>query len=180
MEPRRVETVLGPVYSKPRKLIVLSIFEGHCLTVPIFSFNENGLKYKSNKGDFVKIEDSLIQDHPPPSENGYAPLTFSRAKEYRHFNNGFHVMSPSSYAHITFPVSFRYVHPCIIEGKITQDSLRDLIDLYNARAPVLSTARKRGNFAAKKPGNTKSALAHRGQSLGRDASLNWRAWAASK
>ena len=147
LEPRRVDTVLGPVYSKARKLIVIAVFEDHCVTIPIFSFNENGIKFKSNKDDYVAIKDGFLKS-TASSENKHPDLKFTRVKEFRNFTNGFHTMSHSSYAYITFPMSFRYILPCIIEGHLTKPSIQQLIDLYNNRAPAFSTKRQFGGVPA--------------------------------
>jgi len=82
------ETVLGPVYSKPRKMIVLSVFDDHCLVLPIFSFNNNSLKYKKNKDDFVGIDDRISKS-PAPQENSHTRLKFTRSEEFKDLTTGF-------------------------------------------------------------------------------------------
>lgn len=72
------------------------------------------------------VQDSRYNREQNPS------LGFKRAKEFRHHTQGFHLMSPASYAQFTFPVSFRYSLPCIFEGQLAKKSLGTLLDLYSS------------------------------------------------
>ena len=69
-------------------MIVISVFNDHCLTLPIFSFNQNSLKYKRNKDDFVGIDDR-ISESLLPQENSHTRLKFKRAEKFKELKTGF-------------------------------------------------------------------------------------------
>jgi hypothetical protein len=127
---------------------VVIAYEYHCVAIPIFSFNENGVKLKTNKDEFVGIQDNSISSDIP-SESKHPRLTFKRAKEFRHLTQGFHVMSAAPYAHVTFPVSFRYSLPCIFEGRLLKASLRSLLDLYRTWSVEAPFTEKPGRLRLK-------------------------------
>ena len=84
------ETPFGAVYSKARKLIVVEVFENHCLTVPIFSHNKSGLQRQGSKDHFVAVRDNSVQA-TALSESIHPDLMFLRNPVYDSLRSGFHV-----------------------------------------------------------------------------------------
>jgi len=126
------QTLFGCVYSKRRKLIVIAKYEEHCLTIPIFTFRRTGLRDKNNNCDeFVGVREAADNIHFP-SESSHPNLIAVRHPFFHRTLNddGFHVFSPMSYAHITAPFCFRYRNTCTFEGRLEEESVRRLICLY--------------------------------------------------
>lgn len=125
-------THCGPVFTKPRKLVVVKSFHQHCIALPIFSHGETGLSFKdkAHKNEFLPIHDTR-DPHPPAADHGGIVLEFERAHMYRTYTFGFHVMSGNSTVHVAFPICFRYVNNAIKEGELIGHSLQPLLEVYN-------------------------------------------------
>ncbi|KAI4218042.1 MAG: hypothetical protein LQ349_008896 [Xanthoria aureola] len=128
----RSDTKYGPIYTKARKMIVLSLFEDHYTAIPVFTHNGNGLDRKNRPEEFVSIKDHRAKyEVPPLSLNGQlvTDTMFPGAK----------VFDVKSTAHVTYALSRRYDMPCVKEGHLTKKSSNHLIKLFNAYAPRFLT-----------------------------------------
>lgn len=51
----RTNSIYGPIYSKPRRMIVLATFKDNYIAVTLYTHNGRGLEGKSNPEEFVSV-----------------------------------------------------------------------------------------------------------------------------
>ncbi|KAI4139089.1 MAG: hypothetical protein L6R39_006472 [Caloplaca ligustica] len=124
----RTNSAYGPLCSKHRKMIVLSLYQDHYIAIPLFTHNGNGLTYKSNPDEFVTVRDHRAQVRAP-QQSGHEPL------ETEIMHRGIDLFDPKSTAHVTYTLSRRYELPVVMEGRLTASSLNKLVELFNYYAP---------------------------------------------
>jgi len=135
------DTSFGPIYSKERKFAVIGLYPDHCVCLPIFSYSGRGLGSKpiEIQLNHFGVRDSKI-DPIAPSPNRYNVLISARCPPYDELPPGtFHVMSNNSNMHFTYPVSFNYETPCIVEARLTRISYCYLMQAFRAKMPQLCT-----------------------------------------
>ncbi|KAJ5047663.1 uncharacterized protein L3040_003483 [Drepanopeziza brunnea f. sp. 'multigermtubi'] len=127
---RVTTTPYGKIYTKVRKHVVVARWENHIIALPIFTHQGQGLKFKTNKGEFIGIRD---YEHYPSEQtdasqkNVYAkPLGMSRKR------NDVRVITDDAYIQITRPTFFFCGSPCMFESKLVDEDGRRLFALYNA------------------------------------------------
>ncbi|KAH7323570.1 hypothetical protein BKA65DRAFT_555248 [Rhexocercosporidium sp. MPI-PUGE-AT-0058] len=128
-------TALGWVYSKNRKIVVISRFAQHLVGLPIFSHGGKGLK-KKEKSEFVGIRDSQYF-RGTHTDSTYPNLTSHRIFPFAPANKThWAVINGDSYVHFTRPLSFAYNTRCTIEGRLKDEDILRLINLTNSRRPT--------------------------------------------
>ncbi|KAI9759983.1 MAG: hypothetical protein M1835_000262 [Candelina submexicana] len=121
------ESQHGSICSKMRPMIVVALFERHCIAVPLFTHNGKGIEGKNAK-EYVSVRDNRLNGSFKALSE-YKPLLTER------MNEGSSTINPLSVAQLTYPVCVRYGFRIIHQGHLTDDSLLDLIMLYNAVIP---------------------------------------------
>ena len=139
LQPTREQTLthLGWVYSKARKIVVISRFAQHLVGLPIFSHGGKGLE-KKEKSEFVGIRD--IQYFKRTSTDSIHPTLLShRLPPFTQVaKNHWSVINGDSYLQFTRPLSFAYNTRCTIEGHLQDQDLHSLINLANSKRPSFS------------------------------------------
>ncbi|KAL9578841.1 MAG: hypothetical protein Q9212_005462 [Teloschistes hypoglaucus] len=118
----------GPICTKFRKMIIISLHHDHYTAIPLFTHNGNGLAFKPNPEEFVSIKDHRAREKCPPQSN-HKPL------ETETINNGIELIDAKSTAHFTYSLSRRYGLPVVHEGQLKKSSLNLLIDLFYLYTP---------------------------------------------
>lgn len=124
----RSDTKFGPICTKYRKMIVLTLFEDHYLAIPLFTHNGNGLAYKTKPDEFVSILDHRAKGDST-QQSCHKPLVTES------INNGIDLFDVKSTAHVTYAISRRYDLPIVFEGYLTRPSTNRLVELINKFAP---------------------------------------------
>ncbi|KAL9603825.1 MAG: hypothetical protein Q9219_000934 [cf. Caloplaca sp. 3 TL-2023] len=128
MDRNRTESRYGPICTKYRKMIVLSLFEDHYLAIPLFTHNGKGLQNKSKPAEFVSVQDHRNKKEVP-WQSSHRPLMTEQ------INEGIDLFDEKSTAHITYGLPRKYDLPVIKEGRLLKKSVNRLIALYKLYAP---------------------------------------------
>ncbi|KAH7381011.1 hypothetical protein BKA64DRAFT_550735, partial [Cadophora sp. MPI-SDFR-AT-0126] len=121
-------THLGWVYSKARKIVVISRFAQHLVGLPIFSHGGKGLE-KKEKSEFVGIRDFQHFRHTP-TDSVHPNLLCHRLQPFTQASKShWSVINGDSYVQFTRPMSFAYNTRCTIEGHLQDQDLNNLINL---------------------------------------------------
>ncbi|KAL2063098.1 hypothetical protein VTL71DRAFT_6170 [Oculimacula yallundae] len=128
-------TSLGWVYSKSRKIVVISRFAQHLVGLPIYSHGGKRLE-KKQKSEFVGIRDakyfrrtSTESTYPSILSHRVYPFALVDKKHWA-------VINGDSYVQFTRPMSFAYNTRCTIEGQLQDGDLQALIHMTNSRTTV--------------------------------------------
>ncbi|KAG4421108.1 hypothetical protein IFR04_005751 [Cadophora malorum] len=139
LQPTREQTLthLGWVYSKARKIVVMSRFAQHLVGLPIFSHGGKGLE-KKERSEFVGIRD-IQYFKRTPTDSFHPHLLSHRLPPFtRVAKNHWSVINSDSYVQFTRPLSFAYNTRCTIEGHLRDQDLHSLINLANSKRPSFS------------------------------------------
>lgn len=128
-ERNRSNTKFGPICTKWRKMIVLSLFEDHYLAIPLFTHNGKGLVNKKRPEEFVSIRDHRAKGEHPEPQSCHQPL------ETENINDGIDLFDVKSTAHVTYALSRKYELPVVMEGQLKKKSINRLVNLFNLYAP---------------------------------------------
>ncbi|MCJ1233208.1 hypothetical protein MMC14_001163 [Varicellaria rhodocarpa] len=112
----------GTVFSKTRHMIILANHSNHYQVVMLYSHNGNGLSGKKNLDKYVSITDL------PPTDF-FEPLS-SHNTLYAEDMKDCDTLDLKSTVHITYLVSRTYNVPVILEGKLNDTSLKELLQLH--------------------------------------------------
>ncbi|KAK0117568.1 hypothetical protein ONS95_011904 [Cadophora gregata] len=127
-------THLGWVYSKARKIVVISRFAQHVVGLPIFSHGGKGLE-KKEKSEFVGIRD-VQHFKSTPTDSVHPSLLSHRIEPFTQVNKShWSVINGDSYVQFTRPMSFAYNTRCTVEGHLQDQDLNNLIFLANSKKP---------------------------------------------
>ncbi|KAI9718790.1 MAG: hypothetical protein M1812_003964 [Candelaria pacifica] len=126
----RTDTAHGPICTKYRKMIVIALHHDHCIAIPLFTHNGNGLEGKERPDEFVSVRDHRAKYIP-----AFIPLSKHQALSTEIMNPGVELLDAKCTAHITYPISRRYDLPIIQEGTLSKVSITRLILLYNNYRP---------------------------------------------
>lgn len=111
-----------PIYTEVRHMIVVALFYDHYLAIPLYTHGGNGLAHKNNKWEYASI-----QDHREPRslrEAGLLLHTEYLKPDCKHY-------LPKSVAHVAYPVSRKYTLPVAPQGRLREDSVKDLVKLFS-------------------------------------------------
>ena len=111
-----------PIYTEVRFMIVVALFYGHYLAIPLYTHGGNGLAHKDNKWEYASI-----QDHREPRslrEAEYLLHTEYMKPDCKH-------LLPKSVAHIAYPVSRKYALPVAPQGRLQEESKITLVRLFS-------------------------------------------------
>ncbi|KAE9377023.1 hypothetical protein N431DRAFT_480150 [Stipitochalara longipes BDJ] len=124
------------VFTKRRKFIVIETHFHHCITIPMFTRQGNGLANVRNPWEYIGVRDSHSEG-PPPSESIHPNILVEKHSDWRGSQSHvFHNIDPRAHAKWTAPVCFDYNRPCEIEGRVRYEAdLKRLIELYYSNAP---------------------------------------------
>ncbi|KAL8967752.1 MAG: hypothetical protein Q9183_002772 [Haloplaca sp. 2 TL-2023] len=126
----------GTVYSKSRRMIVISLFEEHYVAIPLYTHNHRGLERKNAPDEYISVIDHRTPRRGPPTQlSKHFPLETETLIE------GVDRFDPMCTAHITYAIPRRYDNPVIFEGTLKKSSVNALINLYKEFAPPLLTDR---------------------------------------
>jgi len=96
-------TRYGPVYSKPRKLVIIARYPEHMLCLPIYTNRQTGLRNKENKEHYMGVRDAQYYG----GEKNEAPhgpcLIVQRPLSPGIKKDDISVLSDKAYIHITRP-----------------------------------------------------------------------------
>ena len=121
------QSAFGPVYSKERPMIVVSMHEKHYVAIPCFTYQ--------GKGPEARIVDEVVTIHDhrsslsPTQPSTHRPLVTA----YMYPNS--QLLSPATTVHFAYPICRAYSSSCIREGRLTAESRDDLIKLYRESLP---------------------------------------------
>ncbi|KAI9709420.1 MAG: hypothetical protein M1812_007697 [Candelaria pacifica] len=121
------ESQHGSICSKMRPMIVVALFDKHCVAVPLFTHNGRGMDGKK-QDEFVSIKDARITG-PFQALSKHKPLRTEYMLESAN------IIRPESMVQLTYPVCVRYGSRIIQQGSLAQDSLLQLVFLYNSALP---------------------------------------------
>ncbi|KAJ2980344.1 hypothetical protein NUW58_g6969 [Xylaria curta] len=125
-DPYNTATPFGIVYSKYRKMVVIKVFGEHCICLPIYSHNGQGLSGKTFLTEFVSIRDACNR-YPEPPEGLHLMLLAVGNCDLRG-----KIVAGKSSVKLTEFCSHRYNVPATMEGKLElkkSDSARRLLGL---------------------------------------------------
>lgn len=132
----RTDTVVGPIYSKERKFVVIKNHHDHCIMLPVFTHAGRGLAAKpyAMRENYISIRDAE-KPHPAPPETIHGNLMTTRYPEFqpgpeRRYIQPFHIMSNKSAIFYVYPVCHKYQVPYIVESRLGPQSLDYLIHIY--------------------------------------------------
>ncbi|KAI9732551.1 MAG: hypothetical protein M1834_003886 [Cirrosporium novae-zelandiae] len=111
---------------KTRRFIVLSKRNDHCICIPIYTYKNQGLRYKPQgmKEAHIAIKDRQVRGSDLPEFNT-KPNGFITADTY------LQTMNKMSVAALDQPHSFLYIEPIKLIGNITSLDLGKLYNHYN-------------------------------------------------
>ncbi|KAH7323568.1 hypothetical protein BKA65DRAFT_555246 [Rhexocercosporidium sp. MPI-PUGE-AT-0058] len=146
--PTRDETLtrLGWVHTKERRLIIIDCFNDHCVAIPMATHNNNGLRLKKAKGEWVGVRDAADPE-PAESESVHGNISATRDNRFRLPDTPVNQWwtKHTTYAHFSSPIAFPYDRGCIHLGKIAKpEDLKKLRELYYRRCPKPHYARTVG------------------------------------
>ena len=124
------ESAFGQVHTKCRKLIIVALYEENYIALPLYSHEGKGLDNKRNKDEHVSIKDHRSSDKFV-AQSRYKPLQTGFLEQ------GITTYLPNTTAHLTYPISRRYDHSCVIEGNLARTSSEYLLKLYVSFTPKL-------------------------------------------
>ena len=110
-----------PIYTEVRYMIVVALFYDHYLAIPLYTHGGNGLAHKDNKWEYASI-----QDHREPRslrEAGTLLHTEYLKPDCKH-------LLPKSVAHIAYPVPRKYTLPVAPQGRLREESVKELVKLF--------------------------------------------------
>lgn len=110
-----------PIYTEIRFMIVVALFHDHYLAIPLYTHGGNGLARKQNKWEYASIQD--YREPRSLQEGGFLLHTEFLKPDCKH-------LLPKSVAHITYPVSRKYILPVAPQGHLRQDSIDDLVKAF--------------------------------------------------
>ena len=122
------ESHYGRIHTKFRKMIIVGLYDAHYVAVPIYSYEGKGLEFKK-KDEYISVQDHRQQPPTVEKQSGLGVLVTEK------LNTDVSRYHPRSAAHITSPHSRKYDGHCVIEGQISEISLRLLLKEYNQRTP---------------------------------------------
>lgn len=111
-----------PIYTEIRYMIVVALFHGHYLAIPIYTHGGNGLARKDNKWEYASIED--YREPRCHQEGEFLLHTEFLKPDCKH-------LLPNSFAHIAYPVSRKYTLPIAPQGYLREDSKNDLVQAFS-------------------------------------------------
>lgn len=119
-EVNMTATTFGTVYSKYRKMVIVSVSkEGDsCLALPIYSNNGNGIKFKRAKDEWMAIRDEAEQP-AEPSESKHDLLFALRDESF--YSPTF--ISGKSNIHLTETVTHNFRNAMTVEGRLARGML---------------------------------------------------------
>ena len=118
----RTDTYHGSVYSKVRHTIVVACYKNHYQALMVYSHNGKGLDGKKNPDEYVSITNRR--------STLFQRLSSHDTLYTEYMDESVYPLHPTSTVCITYPVSRAYEHPVIMEGKLTNKSIKDLQKLY--------------------------------------------------
>lgn len=110
----RTESDYGPISTKFRKMIVISLHEDHCICLPIYTHNGEGCENKTKRDEFVSIRDtrSNVSAEDFQAETKHDPMITGDMIA------GTEIYSSKAVIHITYPICHRYSSRLILEGEL--------------------------------------------------------------
>lgn len=119
-EVNMTATTFGTVYSKYRKMVVLTMSkEGDsCTVLPIYSNNGKGLRNKRAKDEWMAIRDKA-DSNVQPSESCHKLIFAVRNESYGPAN----FISGTSNIHLTEAITHKFRNPVTFEGCLSQGML---------------------------------------------------------
>jgi hypothetical protein len=112
----------GPVFTKPRYMIVVSLHETTYMAIPLYTYEHKGLLGREHyEHEYVSVRDGRIPALGFKAQSSYKPIvtdgTGPRIKEL-------------STAHFANPVSRNYDLPINVCGRLTDESADRLLTLF--------------------------------------------------
>ena len=114
----------GNIYSKLRWMIIVAVYEGHYLTIPLYTHNDRGLDSKSHGArlEYVSVHDGR---HGENFEN----LSQHRKLDAR-MNRGTTLLKRNSVAHLTAPLTRKYGMLVEEQGHLDKRSVDYLVRIW--------------------------------------------------
>ena len=114
----------GNIYSKVRWMIVIAVYHGHYLTIPLYTHNGTGL---SKKSEAAKLEYVSVQD---VRHAGYFENLSRQGRLRAHMDRGTTLLSRDSVAHLTAPVTRKYGMLVEELGQLDDESVDHLVKIW--------------------------------------------------
>lgn len=111
-----------PIYTEVRFMIVIALFYDHYLAIPLYTHGGTGLAHKENKWEYASIQD--YREPRSHQEAGVLLHTEYLKPDCKH-------LLPQSVAHIAYPVSRKYNLPVAPQGRLQEDSIITLVELFS-------------------------------------------------
>ena len=138
----RTKTTMGPyVFSKHRPMIVVALFEGHYVIVPLYTHRGQGLQHTKNTEEYVSIRDHRSTE-PFTKLSRHEPLVTDALSIH---------IDPNTTAWLTYPVSRSYDLESELCGSLDPHSASRLVSLYTEQLPeaTIESITRMNNTASK-------------------------------
>ena len=95
--------------------------------VPLYSHEGNGLANKTPKRreEFVSIWDHRLPELQMPRESDHRPIRTSQF-----FDPDVDFYHPKTTADLAYAKNRKYHQPCILEGRLSENSTRELLEVF--------------------------------------------------
>jgi len=114
-------------------MVVIQLYEYHCIALPIYSNRRAGITQKSNKHEFVGIRDTVSSELEKEATESPHPNIIVKREPYQDATGlyEYEVITPDSYVLFTSPIVFKYEYTCKTEGRLeSADDLERLTKLF--------------------------------------------------
>ena len=103
-------------------MIIVTVDKPHYTALPLYTHEGRGLRGRSDKENWIGIQDPRANRIPEQSPNGILQIAFLKADVKRY--------EPLTTVHITGPQSYHFNTPCVMEGYLDTESASELIRLH--------------------------------------------------
>ncbi|MCJ1474201.1 hypothetical protein MMC13_002859 [Lambiella insularis] len=141
----------GPVHSKPRPMVVVTLHEKHYVALPCFTHQGRGIGGRRAE-EHVSLRDHRSREPEIQQTSHRALLT-----DWMYPNSA--IMSSLCTVHIAYPISRQYSADSVREGYLDEKSTAELVRLYRQSIPAVSEVAA-GKVATSKIEAVKSRVKH--------------------
>lgn len=129
-DPNHSLTGFGPVLSKYRKMVVVEVWNEHCICIPMYSYGGKGItnnRSRSASSEYVDIRDINDEDGQELTQTEHPPLLGMRDNDWP-CTNAF--INKSSILKVTETIPHHFNQRCSIEGRLRDEDVSRLIGLH--------------------------------------------------
>jgi hypothetical protein len=115
------------ICKKGRFFIVLAAHAESYISLPVYTHNGNGTRFKPKPEEYISIRDHRNAVEAP-SQSVHNPLVTAEMSGS--------LLMTTSVAHLTYPIARKYITPVRVMGRLTVSSTNQLIQLFKRYMPV--------------------------------------------